>query len=437
MSDDGDDSFVESSSNEGEDDIPSSKSKPKKIEVKKKAAPPPSSASEDDMDVDEDLQSSAKKGKRRAKGDGNMHTPPLEMFHFARVVVDEYTYLDEKVHAVVNNLTAPLHWVLSRTPPVHDFGALKTIFAFLDVHLHIDNDGEGQSAEIKKCKKEHTDIENFHSFREVGRFLDRFVRQNIAEIDEIPWREKTVDVILPTAERVIYLELEHYLRALEMTIKRGRKTESNTKKRVAQSLGESKRNSPQVMLTFRSQKQLNDCKENLLSAIKDGVKREKDLNNKLNNAGGESMFLEWLRIYPTDGVEDLEAMNIIRSLIEKADAPTMKAKSRKDDITLSESVKAQVWDHHEKTHEIRWLTKSSLVAFVLCDILRLSETCKNKGNNLQYYPVLFAVARHSKSRMPLSCHLEVTSVVMTVSGSVPKRTNAFILPQTVVNLELE
>lgn len=194
MSDDGDDSFVEDSSNEGgsdeadssevpsEDDIPSPKSKPKKIQVKKKAAPPPSSASEDDMDVDEDLQSSAKKGKRKAKGDGNrpakkqrvdtdpwklasskvlrdwtqMHAPPLEMFHFARVVVDEYTYLDGKVHALVNNLTAARHWVLSGTPPVHDFGALKTISAFLDVHLGIDDDGEGQSAEIKKRKKERT-----------------------------------------------------------------------------------------------------------------------------------------------------------------------------------------------------------------------------------------------------------------------------------------
>ncbi|KAJ4466088.1 hypothetical protein C8J55DRAFT_565810 [Lentinula edodes] len=428
MSDDGDDSFVEDSSNEGgsdeadssevpsEDDIPSPKSKAKKIQVKKKAAPPPSSASEDDMDVDEDLQSSAK-GKRKAKGDGNrpakkqrvdtdpwklasgkvlrdwtqMHAPPLEMFHFARVVVDEYTYLDGKVHALVNNLTAARHWVLSGTPPVHDFGALKTISAFLDVHLGIDDDGEGQSAEIKKRKKERTDVEKFHSFREVHtlewhahrhevgqRFLDRFVRQNIAEIDEIPWSEKTVDVILPAAERAIYLELEHYLRALEMTVKRGRKTESDREKRVAQSLGESKSaeeallkrcshfevesNNENAMkacdvIVQERQKQLNDCKENLLSAIKDGVKREKDLNKKLNNAGGESMFLEWLRICRTDGVEDLEATNIIRSLIEKADAPTMKAKPRKDDVALSESVKAQVWDHREKTHEIRRLTK--------------------------------------------------------------------------------
>jgi hypothetical protein len=64
--------------------------------------------------------------------------------------------------------------------------------------------------------------------------------QNIAEIDEIPWTEKLEKVVLPAAERAIYLELEHHLRALDMTIKRGKKTESDREKRLAQSLGESK-----------------------------------------------------------------------------------------------------------------------------------------------------------------------------------------------------
>jgi len=63
--------------------------------------------------------------------------------------------------------------------------------------------------------------------------------QNIAEIDEIPSVEKIVIVDLPAAERAIYLELEHHLRALDMTIKRGKKTESDREKRLAQVLGES------------------------------------------------------------------------------------------------------------------------------------------------------------------------------------------------------
>ncbi|KAJ3759789.1 hypothetical protein EV360DRAFT_41171 [Lentinula raphanica] len=399
----------------------------------------------DAMEKESTSQSSAQKGKRKANGDGNrpakkqrvdtdpwklgmgkvnrdwteMQAPPLEMFQFARIVVDEYTYLDGKVYALVNNLTGERHWVLSGTPPVHDFGAVKTISAFLDVHLGIDDDGEGQSAEVKKRKRERTDVEKFHSFREVHtlewhahrheigqRFLDRFVRQNIAEIDEIPWSEKNVEIILPAAERAIYLELEHYLRALEMTVKRNKKTESDREKRVAQSLGESKSaeeallkrcshfevesNNENAMkacdvIVKERQKQLNECKDSLLSAVKDGVKREKDLSKKLNNAGGESMFLEWLRICRTDGVEDLEATNIICALIEKADAPAVKSKPRKDDVVLSESVKAQVWDHREKTHEIRRLTKE-LVGRVRS--LRYFTVVRDLQKQTEHPPVL-------------------------------------------------
>jgi hypothetical protein len=85
-----------------------------------------------------------------------MQAPPFEMFHFSRVVVDEYTYLDGKIHSLVTNLTAERQWVLSGTPPIHDFAALKTIAAFLNIHLGVDDDGEGQSTEVKKRRREQT-----------------------------------------------------------------------------------------------------------------------------------------------------------------------------------------------------------------------------------------------------------------------------------------
>jgi hypothetical protein len=85
-----------------------------------------------------------------------MQAPPFEIFHFSRKVVDEYTYLDGKIHSLVTSLTAERQWVLSGTPPIHDFGALKTIAAFLDVHLGVDDDGEGTSAEVKKRRREQT-----------------------------------------------------------------------------------------------------------------------------------------------------------------------------------------------------------------------------------------------------------------------------------------
>lgn len=63
--------------------------------------------------------------------------------------------------------------------------------------------------------------------------------QNIAEIDEIPWETNETFCTLPAAERAIYLELEHHLQALDMNIKRGKKSEGDRDKRLAKALGTS------------------------------------------------------------------------------------------------------------------------------------------------------------------------------------------------------
>ena len=257
-----------SASAETSDDEPKRKlnGKSKKVPAKSKKAPQKSSkesatsteGSDDSMEVDEpktskkttkattkkrkadeDGKQPAKKQKRREETDPwklesssvkrdwtQMQAPPLEMFHFSRIVVDEYTYLDGKTHSMVTRQTADRRWVLSGTvseaylthaldisldflmqPPIHDFGALKTISAYLDIHLGIDDEAEGRSAQVRKRTREQTGklpnagslavnlsllsaVEKFHSFREVHgpewhatrhkvgqAFLDLFVRQ--------------------------------------------------------------------------------------------------------------------------------------------------------------------------------------------------------------------------------------------------------------------
>lgn len=85
-----------------------------------------------------------------------MLSPPLEAFHFKRVVVDEYTYLDGKAHSLITHFKADFRWVLSGTPPIHDFAAVKTIAVFLGIHLGIDDDSIGSSSLAKKRRKERT-----------------------------------------------------------------------------------------------------------------------------------------------------------------------------------------------------------------------------------------------------------------------------------------
>jgi hypothetical protein len=84
--------------------------------------------------------------------------PPLEMFHFARKVVDEYTYLTGRALSMVTKISADRHWVLSGTPPTHNFAAVKFIAQFLNLHLGIDDEGDGheKSQEMKKRRSEQT-----------------------------------------------------------------------------------------------------------------------------------------------------------------------------------------------------------------------------------------------------------------------------------------
>ena len=99
----------------------------------------------------------------------------------------------------------------------------------MGIHLGIEDDGEAVTQSSKARAKEQTQAEKFHAFREIHsqawhrrrddlaqEFLNVFVRQNIAEIDDIPTVEHVHHVKLPASEGAVYLELEHHLQALDM-----------------------------------------------------------------------------------------------------------------------------------------------------------------------------------------------------------------------------
>ena len=179
-------------SEESDEDSAPKKSKAKgkapaaKFKPPKKTASKPSSSaatSEDDVMALDD-GAPAKKAKKRKTDNGEekpkkkrredfdpwklktsvvrkdweqLRAPPLEVFHWARKVIDEYTYLEDAPQLpLIARLTADRHWVLSGTPPIHDFSALKTIAAFMNVHLGVDDDGEGKSDRVKKRLREQT-----------------------------------------------------------------------------------------------------------------------------------------------------------------------------------------------------------------------------------------------------------------------------------------
>ena len=241
--DDEEDDFIDDDESDEDDEAPKKKGKGKSAAAKKAGAKPKTEEEADPWGLFS--------GNVRNNW-SNLQAPPLEMFYWNRLVVDEYTYNNERDQtAIVHGLKANARWVLSGTPNVSGFGAVSTIAQWLGVHL-----GSADSSELStRAKKEQSASERFQQFSDVKTgawhaarhvqaqlFLDRYVRQNIAEIDEIPWREQAVKVRLPPAERALYIELKNHLEALDMknnhkTIKSKCKSENDREARLAAVLG--------------------------------------------------------------------------------------------------------------------------------------------------------------------------------------------------------
>ena len=136
----------------------------------------------------------------------------------------------EHVLEVVSNINCSFRWFLSGTPKHANFNDISNLAALLGVHLGIDEVLPG----VKLNKKYLTNNDNsgleslshylesrslqwhFRRHSLSQSFLDRFVRQNVAEIDEIPYSESVCMISLPAVERAIYMELETHLKSLEM-----------------------------------------------------------------------------------------------------------------------------------------------------------------------------------------------------------------------------
>lgn len=131
----------------------------------------------------------------------DMRSPPLEIFLWKRVVVDEFTYLAKKDRerclTVIKHLKTSFRWLLSGTPKHSNFNDISALAGLLGVHLGVKEDLPG----TRVSNKEYSGLESLQNFLEsrsmqwhmrrhalAQAFLDRMVRQNIAEIDEIPVR---------------------------------------------------------------------------------------------------------------------------------------------------------------------------------------------------------------------------------------------------------
>ena len=275
---------------------------------------------------------------------------PVELFHWRRVIVDEFTYLRPSDKCVVMGLQAESRWCLSGTPPVGEFADIKGTAALLGINLGTDETPRYSKAEITK-------VETFQFFKEkptaqwhkrrmqvAQGFLDRFVRQNIAEIDEIKFKEDIVDVQLRPAERAIYLELDHYLQSMDMKAKKKKRggADGDRDARLAAVLGNSS-SAEEALLKRVSHFELDDESGTALRTCQDIVnvrtnQREECLNelalavlkaramvqyvSQMDGFEKEEFqntpFVRWEQGVIADGIGDPTASDLLRQTLEQA-----------------------------------------------------------------------------------------------------------------------
>ncbi|KAH8704773.1 putative SNF2 family helicase [Talaromyces proteolyticus] len=142
----------------------------------------------------------------------------LHMYRFQRLIVDEFTYLNPDLHALLATLKARSRWILSGTPPIRGFAAAEGMSGLINVFL-----GRVGDEDYEKSKYKRSESENFHFFKDVTsegwhirrsslgqKFIDFFMRQNYPNIPLIKWEAHYEAVTLSAVERILYLELKLY-----------------------------------------------------------------------------------------------------------------------------------------------------------------------------------------------------------------------------------
>lgn len=296
-----------------------------------------------------------------------MTCPPLELFYWNRLVVDEFTYLSKQERAralsLILRLRSSYRWCLSGTPPHASFDDIQSLAGLLRIHLGVDDvlpfakvGGRG-----KRSEQERTGLENLSLFLEVHsmqwherrhviaqKFLDRFVRQNIAEIDEIPFEEHVVHVDLSSAERAVYTELDTHLKSLDMNNKKALKSKIGSRgdreNRMHQAL-EGSGSAEEALLKRcchfdssslkdvykKRNKDKENCEEELVNSIAAAfrqrnviLQRQPDwAGNKLGEKGEvqDQLGMYLIAVNKHDSVSggaDDEVHNIIKRLVQKA-----------------------------------------------------------------------------------------------------------------------
>ena len=179
--------------------------------------------------------------EQTVRGDGG--GLPLELFRFRRIVVDEFTYLRGLSRVVVaKGLRSDARWILSATA---SFDTPEETCVVSNLLFGLDQVVGRQDA---------LTVEYAQSF------VDKFVRKNVAEIDEIPTDTHLRGIDLSFYERTLYIENVVFcdVPTFQHRQKRARTSAVSTTEKLVTLLNCSDLNDAQRLLEERRQRVVDD-----------------------------------------------------------------------------------------------------------------------------------------------------------------------------------
>ncbi|EXJ72847.1 uncharacterized protein A1O5_03995 [Cladophialophora psammophila CBS 110553] len=118
----------------------------------------------------------------------------LHMFAFRRLIVDEFTYVQGETLLALLQLEASARWLLSGTPPIHDYDNVNTMAKLLGTRIATYDEKEGKfgfGRDRSKMIRDKSDAQEFHSYQEIASpaykkqvyelaqdFSSKFIRKN-------------------------------------------------------------------------------------------------------------------------------------------------------------------------------------------------------------------------------------------------------------------
>lgn len=286
----------------------------------------------------------------------------FEMFHFNRIVVDEFTYLTSKHVATITSLHADKRWILSATPALRDFYDIAQMARLIGMKIRVGGVALGfmSPSNIEAIRSDMTNAELFETFSNIPShamverthelaqtFLNDFVRQNILEFNEFKYQDHLVPVTLELNHRIVYTELSQQLNSQDMRLKklRAKNTQNQDRDerlhkamRDADTPEEALSKNAALFVTHKiesgpsfealQQKRMDEC-GSAKAALETALDRSQAMFVKLE--GTNQPFLTWKRaIKKIDTLGDQEIVDTITSMLRVAEKQHPTTKDDKD-----------------------------------------------------------------------------------------------------------